>query len=149
METEKKSDFKKFNWNELSWKDSFFLSLKTYLYFMLFLPIPFSPIWAIMGLVGFENLSSPILYFVGAYNAENHSQIYLDIAHEVAVSSYMSSGSSIDDYQLRGVLELFRDNLIQARQYGYCIIAFLMGVGTILILAGSKTIEEGQQTLVR
>ena len=86
---------------------------------------------------------------LGAYNAENHSQIYLDIAHEVAVSSYMSSGSSIDDYQLRGVLELFRDNLIQARQYGYCIIAFLMGVGTILILAGSKTIEEGQQTLVR
>lgn len=67
METEKKSDFKKFNWNELSWKDSFFLSLKTYLYFLLFFPIPSLPIWVIMGSVGFENLSSPILYFVGAY----------------------------------------------------------------------------------
>jgi hypothetical protein len=78
---------------------------------------------------------------LGAYNAENHSQIHLDIVHKVAVSNYMSSGSSIDNYQLRGVLELFRDNLIQARQYGYCLIAFLMSVGTILILAGSKSLD--------
>ena len=52
-------------------------------------------------------------------------------------------------FYTQAILGLFRDNLIQARQYGYCFIAFLMGVGTILILAGSKTIEEGQQTLVK
>ena len=79
---------------------------------------------------------------LGAYNAENHSQIYLDIAHEVAVSSYMKSGGSLDDYELYGVLELFRDNLIQTRQGGYYSIALLMGVGTVLILVGNKSVDE-------
>jgi hypothetical protein len=83
-----------------------------------------------------------IFAIVAANNAEQNSQIYLDIAHEVAVSSYMKSGGSLDDYELYGVLELFRDNLIQTRQGGYYSIALLMGIGTILILLGNKSADE-------
>ena len=82
-----------------------------------------------------------IFAIVAANNAEQHSQIYLDIHHEQAVSIYMKRGGSIDELELRRELELFRDNLIRVRQYGYYTIALLMGVGTILILAGNKSVD--------
>ena len=69
-----------------------------------------------------------------ANGAEVSSQLYLDITHK----TMMNGVDSIDKDELYLALDLLRDNLVSAERIMYYTIASLMGVGTILILAGRK-----------
>ena len=72
--------------------------------------------------------------FFGANNAEVASQLYVDITHKTVVNGFDSIGTD----ELYFALDLLRDQLISVERIMYYTNASLMGVGTILILAGRK-----------